>query len=126
MKNTNYHANDAKARRTRRVRAKLFGTAQRPRVTVYRSNRYISAQAIDDNAQKTLVFAKDAQQAEKLNKKSETKLTKTQRATVVGEMIAQQLKTMKIQSVVFDRGPYRYHGRIKAVADALRAQGVQV
>lgn len=126
MKNTNYYANDAKARRTKRVRAKLFGTAQRPRVTVYRSNRYISAQAIDDNAQKTLVFAKDAQQAGKSDKKSETKLTKTQRATVVGEIIAQQLKTMKIKSVVFDRGPYRYHGRIKAVADALRAQGVQV
>lgn len=126
MKNTNYHSSNAKARRAKRVRAKLHGTAQRPRVSVYRSNRYISAQAIDDDTQKTLVFAKDTQLVKKSDKKTKATETKTQRATKVGEMIAQQLKAMKIQSAVFDRGSYRYHGRIKAVADALRAQGVQV
>lgn len=126
MKNTNYHSSNAKARRTKRVRAKLHGTALRPRVSVYRSNRYISAQAIDDDTQKTLVFAKDTQLVKKTSKKTVVTENKTQRATKVGEMIAQQLIAMKIHSAVFDRGPYRYHGRIKAVADALRAQGVQV
>ena len=124
MKKSSYHSTSAKERRTKRVRAELIGSAQRPRVSVYRSNRFISAQAIDDVAQKTLVFASDAQVA--VAKKTDESITKTQRATKVGEMIAEQLKKMKITSAIFDRGPYRYHGRIKAVAEALRAQGVQV
>ena len=124
MKKSSYHSSNATERRTKRVRAKLVGTAQRPRVSVYRSNRYISAQAIEDVAQKTLVFASDTQNV--VTKKTEATVTKTQRATKVGEMIAEQLKKMKVTSAIFDRGPYRYHGRIKAVAEALRAQGVQV
>ncbi len=124
MKKSSYYSSSTKERRTKRVRAVLHGTAQRPRVSVYRSNRYISAQAIDDDAQKTLVFASDTQKD--AIKKAGDVVTKTQRASKVGEMIAEQLKKMKITSAIFDRGPYRYHGRIKAVAEALRAQGVQV
>lgn len=94
--------NKIRERRKQRVRAKIFGTAERPRLSVFRSNRYIYAQLIDDSAGRTLAAAsgKDARAA--------------------GLLIAEKAKKQGINSVVFDRGAYKYHGRIKALAEAAK------
>lgn len=103
-----------------RVRGKLKSSPARPRVTVFRSNQHLFAQAIDDGKQIVLAAAYDLALA-----KTE-KLTKTQKAAEVGQALAQKLQAKKITQAVFDRGAYRYHGRVKAVADALRSEGIQV
>lgn len=113
--------NNHRRQRTRRIRAKLHGTAVRPRVTVFRSNNYIWVQAIDDNTGKTLAAAND--RALRLKKGSSTK---TATATQVGTTVGEALKTLKITQAIFDRGQYRYHGRVAAVAVALREVGIQV
>lgn len=99
-------------KRKRRVRAKIFGTSEVPRLAVRPSLRYIHAQLIDDKASKTICEAND------LNLKG--KLTKTQRAEKVGEEIAEKAAKIKIKKVVFDRGSGLYHGRVKALAEAAR------
>lgn len=104
-------------RRTRRVRAKLFGTADRPRLSVTRSNQHIYLQAINDEQAQTIVSASDL----KIKKG-----TKTERAQQVAKAIAQQLQKNNIDAVVFDRGSYKYHGRVKAVAEVLREEGIKV
>lgn len=124
MSTKDYHTTTAKDRRKKRVRAKLFGTAERPRVSVHRTNQRLSAQVIDDAAGKTLFSASDFEAASKDKKK--TAKTKMERATMIGESLAEQLAQHKIKTVLFDRGQFRYHGRVKAVAEALRAQGVRV
>lgn len=98
--------------RKQRVRAKISGTSTRPRLNVFRSNANIYAQLIDDTTGKTLVSANDL----KL-----TSGTKTQRATKVGEEIATKAKEAKISDVVFDRGGFVYHGRVKALAEWARS-----
>lgn len=103
--------------RKRRVRAKMTGTAAKPRLTVYRSNKHLYLQAIDDEGQRTIASASDS--AKKTGTKSES-------AAAVAKAIAQVLKTKKVASLIFDRGHYRYHGRVKAVAEALREQGLHV
>lgn len=103
------------ARKTR-VRANMQGTASKPRVSVARSNRFIYIQAIDDVAGKTVAGLRDAQ----------AKATKTERAATVAKQFAEVLKKQSITTVLFDRGPYKYHGRIKAIAEALRAAGIKV
>jgi large subunit ribosomal protein L18 len=103
------------ARKTR-VRSKMEGTAQKPRISVYRSNRYIAMQAIDDVAGKTITGIRD----------SSAKATKTERAMLAAKTFAETLKQNKITEVIFDRGPYKYHGRIKAIAEALREAGIKV
>lgn len=103
-------------RRQRRIRAALFGTAQRPRVSVYRSNQHVYVQAIDDNQGRTLTAGYDGQLTG----------TKTERAQAVAKNVAAALKKMGVSAVIFDRGYYRYHGRVRAVADTLRAEGIQV
>lgn len=110
-------------RRQARVRAKLFGTAQRPRVSVKRSNQYMYVQVINDEAGVTVASANDL-----MLKKAKTKLsgTKIERAQQVAEAVAQQLKDQKISKLCFDRGSYRYHGRVKAVAEAIRAAGLEM
>jgi len=104
-------------RRRRRVRAKVSGTAERPRIAVFRSNRGISAQLIDDVAGHTIA-AVNWTEADVRDLKS------MEMATRVGEMIAQRAKDAGIETVVFDRGGYQYHGRVKALAEGAREGGL--
>lgn len=102
-------------RRQVRIRAKISGSAAKPRLNVFRSNANIYAQIIDDIAGKTLAATSDIKVA---------KGTKTQRAQTVGKEIAELAKSLKIDTVVFDRGGFSYHGRVKALADAAREAGL--
>ncbi len=117
MKNTEYKKMK-RARRHARVRAKVSGTASRPRLSVFRSNRYIYAQIIDDVAKKTLVSASDL----KLDVSGKTK---KERAYEVGKEVARRAKEKGIESVVFDRGGYLYTGRVKALAEGAREGGLR-
>ena len=105
-------------RRHLRVRRKISGTAERPRLCVYRSNSHIYAQIIDDVAGNTLV------QASTLDKEVKTKHSNKEAAKEVGALIAKRALDKKIDTVVFDRGGYLYHGRVKALADAARENGL--
>src|SRR6266705_944858 len=98
---------EARVRRHRRVRRKVSGTAERPRLAVFRSNRGIEAQLIDDVEAKTLAYASW------LQLKKSFKGTKTQQAAEVGKLLAASAKKAEIEAVVFDRGGYLYHGRVK-------------
>jgi large subunit ribosomal protein L18 len=108
----------ARERRHKRVRSKVFGSAERPRLVVFRSNRGIEAQLVDDVESKTLAAASW------LNLKS-FKGGKTAQAAEVGKLLAQKAKEAGIETVVFDRGGYLYHGRVKALADAAREGGLK-
>ncbi len=108
----------ARQRRIRRVRAKVAGTAEQPRLSVRRSLKHVYAQLIDDAAGKTLVACSDS------DIKGDKK-TKTEVATEVGKTIAGRAKAKGISSVVFDRHGRRYHGRVKAVAEGARAGGLE-
>ena len=111
---------DAKRlRRRRRVRAKVRGTAERPRLAVYRSNLRIYAQLIDDEAGRTLAGTSW------LGLKKSFKGNKSDQAAEVGKAIAEAAKKAGIESVVFDRGGYLYHGRVKALAEAAREGGLK-
>ena len=107
-----------RSRRHARGRAKLTGTAERPRVTVFKSNTHVYAQAVDDTTGKTIAAVNDAHVAKKG--------TKTERATVCGTKLAEALKAKGVSTVIFDKAGFTYHGRIKAVAEALRAGGITV
>jgi large subunit ribosomal protein L18 len=109
---------EARQRRHRRVRGKVFGTAERPRLVVFRSNRGIEAQLVDDLEGKTLAAASW------LNLKS-FKGSKTEQAAEVGKLLAQNAKGAGVETVIFDRGGYLYHGRVKALADAAREGGLK-
>ncbi len=106
-------------KRRRRVRAKITGTAARPRISVFRSNRGLSAQLIDDTAGKTLAavnwFEPDL-----------GKLSKDERVKRAGEALAERAKAAGISEAVFDRGGYRYHGHVRAFAEAIREAGLTV
>jgi large subunit ribosomal protein L18 len=104
--------------RRARVRAKVVGTKDRPRLSVYRSNKAIYAQIIDDTQGKTLVSV--APQDKALTKAK----TKIEKAALVGELLAQKALKAKIKKVVFDKSGYKYHGRIKAVAEGARKGGL--
>jgi large subunit ribosomal protein L18 len=108
----------SRARRHKRVRKHVSGTAERPRLVVFRSNRGIGAQLVDDDAGKTLAAASwlDMRDA---------KVAKTEQAAEVGKLLAQKAKAAGVKTVVFDRGGYLYHGRVKALADAARKGGLQ-
>jgi large subunit ribosomal protein L18 len=104
-------------RRRRRVRAKVRGTAERPRLSVFRSNRGVTAQLIDDVAGVTLVAVNWTEQDLKdLDRKGQAKR--------VGERLAQRAKDAGIENCIFDRGGYQYHGRVKALADGAREAGL--
>jgi large subunit ribosomal protein L18 len=105
-------------RRHKRVRKDVFGTAERPRLVVFRSNRGIAAQLVDDAEGKTLAAASW------LDKKS-AKGAKTDQAAEVGKQLAANAKKAGIERAIFDRGGYLYHGRVKALADAAREGGLQ-
>ena len=110
---------DARRRRHFRVRKAVIGTSQRPRLAVFRSNRYLYAQVIDDQTGRTLAAA--SSQEESLRSKTLTVAT----ATEIGKLVAERAKEAGVAAVVFDRGGYTYHGRIKALADAARASGLE-
>lgn len=109
---------ERRERRHKRVRKQIFGTAERPRLVVFRSNRGISAQLVDDVEGKTLAAASW------LDKKS-GKGAKADQAAEVGKALAASAKKAGIERVVFDRGGYLYHGRVKALADAAREGGLE-
>ena len=105
-------------RRRRRVRAKVRGTADRPRLSVFRSNRGMGAQLIDDDAGRTLAAVNWTE--------SDVKgLQKAEQAKRVGELIAERAKAAGIENAVFDRGGYRYHGRVRALAEGAREGGLR-
>lgn len=104
--------------RKTRVRYSTKGTSQRPRLHVFRSNRFMYAQIIDDAKGKTLVAASE-------NQLVKIKGTKTEKATAIGKLLAEKANKAKITKVVFDRGYYKYHGRVKAVAEAARQNGLE-
>jgi large subunit ribosomal protein L18 len=110
-------------RRHVRVRAKVHGTAARPRLNVFRSNAHMYCQVIDDLAGHTLVAASDLEDA--VLEKAGEGATKAARAKAVGEVIAERAKAAGVDAVVFDRGGFLYHGRIKAVADGAREAGLK-
>jgi len=109
-------------RRHMRVRAKVRGTAARPRLNVFRSSAHIYAQVIDDNRGHTLAAASDLEQD--VRDRAGADATKTARARAVGELIGARAKAAGIETIVFDRGGYLYHGRVKAVADGARETGL--
>ena len=113
---------EGRIRRHRRVRRKVHGTAVRPRLAVYRSNKHISAQLIDDASGKTLAAATDAKMKKAEAEGMEAKIAK---AFAVGKDLAEKAKKAGVTAVVFDRGGYTYHGRIKALADGARSGGLE-
>ena len=110
---------EARARRHRRVRGKVSGTAERPRLVVFRSNRGIEAQLVDDLEGRTLAAASW------LNLKKSFKGNKTEQAAEVGKLLAANAKKAGIERVVFDRAGYLYHGRVKALAESAREGGLK-
>ena len=104
-------------RRHSRVRAKISGSAEVPRVSVFRSSRHIYAQAIDDASSKTVFSANDAKIKEK---------NKTKKAAKVGENLGELMKKNGVKKALFDRGGFSYHGRVKAVAEGLRSAGIKI
>jgi large subunit ribosomal protein L18 len=110
-------------RRHVRVRAKVSGTQARPRLNVFRSSAHMYCQVIDDLAGHTLAAASDIE--DEVKKLAGKDANKTERANAVGKVIAQRAKDAGITSVVFDRGGFLYHGRIKAVADGAREGGLE-
>jgi large subunit ribosomal protein L18 len=108
---------DRRLTRRRRVRAKVRGTAERPRISVFRSNRGISAQLIDDDGGRTLASVSwlEAELRE---------LKPTEQAQKAGELLAARAKALGVEDVVFDRGGYQYHGRVQALADGAREGGL--
>ncbi|MBN2884406.1 50S ribosomal protein L18 [Patescibacteria group bacterium] len=106
-----------KNRRQARVRAKISGTAARPRLNVFRSNKGMYLQLIDDTVGKTLVSAH-------IKEIKEKGLKKTEISASLGKLLAEKAMALGVKEVIFDRSSYRYHGRVKAVADAAREQGL--
>lgn len=107
----------SRLRRHMKIRKRIAGTAERPRLIVYRSLSYIHAQIINDDSKKVLMSTSDM--------KMKGKATKTERAKKVGTEIAKLAKEKKIEKIVFDRNGYKYHGRVKALADGAREGGLE-
>jgi large subunit ribosomal protein L18 len=114
---TTVHAPARRLKRRRRVRAKIRGSAERPRISVYRSNRGIFAQLIDDDAGRTIASVN-------WTEADLRSLKPMEQATKAGELLAERAKAAGIDSAVFDRGGYQYHGRVKALAEGAREGGL--
>jgi large subunit ribosomal protein L18 len=112
---------DLRQRRHRRVRKHVIGTAERPRLTVFRSNKHIAAQIIDDTAGRTLVAASTLEAAQRSGATGNIAA-----ATEIGKLIASRARTEGVTKVVFDRGGSRYHGRVAALAEAAREAGLEL
>jgi len=106
---------DKRQKRHKKIRSRIKGTSERPRLFVFRSNNHIYANLINDETGKTIATANDM----------EIKGSKTEKAIKVGELIAEKAKENKIELAVFDRGGYKYHGRVKALADSAREKGLK-
>jgi large subunit ribosomal protein L18 len=111
----------ARTKRHSRLRLVLAGTAERPRLAVYRSLNHIYAQLIDDQAGRTLAAASSLEGAVSGNGKG----TKAQRASVVGRLIGERGRKVGVKAVVFDRAGFKYHGRVKSLAEAAREAGLE-
>ena len=120
MSNVSAERRRARIRRHRRLRKKIAGSAERPRLCVFRSNRHISVQLINDDEGRTLVAASSTEDAVRATAKSPMEA-----AAVVGRLAAERAKASDISSVVFDRGGYQYHGRVAALAGAAREGGLE-
>jgi len=118
MRNYNKEKNQRKIRRANRVRAKVFGTAKRPRVAVKRSLRHLNVQVIDDEKSNTIISASDMELKGKQGNGVAI-------AKQVGQLIAKKILDKKIKQVVFDRKGFKYHGRVKALADGMREGGLE-
>lgn len=108
---------ELRQRRKIRIRAKISGTAERPRLVVFRSLSHIYAQLVNDETGTVIAASSDL--------KSDAKGTKTEKAKAVGEQIAKLAKEKKVETVVFDRNGFKYHGRVKALADSAREAGLK-
>jgi large subunit ribosomal protein L18 len=111
----------ARSRRHHRVRKKVTGTAARPRLAVFRSNKHITAQVIDDRSGRTLAAASSVEQELRQAGGTGNKVA----ASAVGHLVAERAKAAGVSQVVFDRGGFLYHGRVAAVADAAREAGLE-
>ncbi|MBN1325669.1 50S ribosomal protein L18 [Candidatus Falkowbacteria bacterium] len=111
--------NEKREARRKRVRAKILGTEKKPRLNIFRSLNHIYAQLVNDLSGKTMFSASD------LELKGKTKATKTEKAKEVGKLLASKASVKGIKQVVFDRAGYKYHGRVKAVADGARESGLE-
>jgi large subunit ribosomal protein L18 len=113
---------DARKRRQRRVRAKIYGTAERPRLNIFRSNENIFAQVINDDLGNTLVSASsiDKEIASQVAGK-----TKSEAAKIVGQVLGERAKKAGVETVIFDRGGFQYRGRVAALADGAREAGLK-
>jgi len=107
-------------KRKLKVREKVFGTSQRPRLSVFRSNKYIYAQLIDDSKGTTIVDTQKETKDLHINK------TKVQAALELGILLAQKAKKLNIDKATFDRNGYKYHGRVKSIADGVREGGIKL
>ncbi len=115
-------------RRHKRIRAKIKGTKQCPRISVFRSNKHIFVQLIDDEKGKTLVSSNDLEISRRkvgIPTQKASGKTKTEIAKEIGKEIAKKALAQKIKKAVFDRGGYQYHGRVKAVAEGAREKGLE-
>ena len=112
------HAPARRLKRRRRVRAKVHGSAERPRISVFRSNRGIFAQLVDDDSGRTLASVN-------WTESDLRSLKPMEQAAKAGELLAERAKAAGVESAVFDRGGYQYHGRVKALAEGAREGGLQ-
>jgi large subunit ribosomal protein L18 len=112
----------ARSRRHHRVRKKVVGTAERPRLAVFRSNKHITAQVIDDRSGRTLAAASSVEK----DLRSGGSTGNARSATAVGKLVADRARAAGVTKVVFDRGGFLYHGRVAAVADAAREAGLEL
>lgn len=115
------YRHEGRLRRHRRVRKKIHGTAERPRLAVYRSNKHLTVQVIDDDAGRTLAAASTVEPDQRGQGSGGT----VEAASRVGALVAERAKAAGITKVVFDRGGFAYHGRVAAVADAAREAGLE-
>jgi len=113
---------ESRLRRHRRVRKKVHGTADRPRLAVFRSNRHLIVQVIDDRDGRTLAYASTLE----ADVRSAGSTSNVDAATAVGRLVAERAQAAGVTKVVYDRGGFLYHGRIAAVADAARAAGLEL
>lgn len=111
--------NKIRKRRAHRVRAVIFGTSDRPRLSVFKSNKYVYVQLIDDSVGKTIASASTRMESLK-------NIEKSKRAAALGEIIAKKAKEIGITKAVFDRGRYKYHGVIKSIVQEVRKNGLKI
>ena len=114
---------NAREKRHKRVRKKIFGTKEKPRLCIYRSLKHIYAQLIDDTDSKTILGVSTLTKDVKY--KTETSMSKVEKSKIVGLMLAQRAQSKKIKRTVFDRSGYHYHGRVRGVAEGAREGGLK-